>query len=162
MENILLVSDCNSLPTATIEFACYLAKLTDSKLTGVFLEHFPKEEVPVVKNIFGIPMVETIVASDLPGYNNIKKHLQENITLFTKTCLKHSVLAVVRTDKQEPISDLVTESLYADLIIVDPTLSVDATSTRVPSKLIKNFLNESKCPVIFPPLDFETINEIKQ
>jgi len=36
MEKILLALDAHQLETNTIDFACFIAKLTGSKLTGVF------------------------------------------------------------------------------------------------------------------------------
>ena len=39
MEKILLAIDAHNPDKNTLEFACYLARLTKSKITGVFLEN---------------------------------------------------------------------------------------------------------------------------
>ena len=47
MEKILLAMDALNLNMNAIDFACYVAKLTRSRLTGVFLEGLI-EERPLV------------------------------------------------------------------------------------------------------------------
>ncbi len=60
MEKILLALDAVNLNTNAIDFACFIAKLTHSRLTGVFLEGLLDERplVPV-----GDDIVETVDAN---------------------------------------------------------------------------------------------------
>ena len=38
----------------TLEFACYLGRMTKSKVTGVFLENLAAEEKPLLKQMQGM------------------------------------------------------------------------------------------------------------
>ena len=54
MEKILLAIDAINLDKNSLEFACYLAQLTKSKVTGVFLENLMSEERPVLRQVRGM------------------------------------------------------------------------------------------------------------
>ena len=49
MKRILLVIDAINSDKNVTEFACFLGRLTKSKVTGVFLENLTAEEKPVLK-----------------------------------------------------------------------------------------------------------------
>lgn len=51
MEKILLAIDAINLDNTSLKFACYLAGLTNSKITGVFLENLLAEEGPLVNKM---------------------------------------------------------------------------------------------------------------
>ena len=51
MEKILLVIDEETLDMDSLSFACYIAELTNSKITGVFLENRAEDEKPVLKKM---------------------------------------------------------------------------------------------------------------
>ena len=51
MEKILLAVDAINPDNNSLEFACYLGRLTKSKITGVFLENLPIEERPLLKKV---------------------------------------------------------------------------------------------------------------
>jgi len=53
MEKILLAVDAINPDKNTLEFACYLGRLTKSKVTGVFLENLVAGERPVFKQMHG-------------------------------------------------------------------------------------------------------------
>jgi len=49
MKKILLAIDAEKLDQKSLGFGCYLAQLTGSPLTGVFLENVHSENAPGVK-----------------------------------------------------------------------------------------------------------------
>lgn len=67
IKQILLAIDAIYADKNTLKFACYLGRLTKSKVSGVFLENFPKGETPVLKQMQGMAYPDC-------GYNyQIKK-----------------------------------------------------------------------------------------
>lgn len=52
MEKILLAIDAVNPDTNGLDFACYLGRLTRSKITGVFLENLVAEERLVFKEMY--------------------------------------------------------------------------------------------------------------
>ena len=63
MENILLVINGSKADRNTVDFACYIANLTHSKLTAVFIENIAGEEQACV---------EAIICAALCGNNHGK------------------------------------------------------------------------------------------
>lgn len=53
MEKILLAIDATNLNINSLDFACFLGRLTKSKITGVFLENRVVEEKPALKAMQG-------------------------------------------------------------------------------------------------------------
>ena len=66
MKNILLAVNAAKLEMNAVDFACYIANLSHSKLTGIFLENALEPKVPELRTFHGLPFVETIVANDIP------------------------------------------------------------------------------------------------
>ena len=55
---ILLAIDAINPDKNAMEFACYLGRLTKSKVTGVFLENLAAEEKPVLKQMLGMAYMD--------------------------------------------------------------------------------------------------------
>ncbi len=160
MEKIILGIDARQINTKALYFACYIANLTRSKLTGIFLENLPVEDVPVMKRLYGIPYVETIVAADIPGNDLKKKVCEQNIRLFREICDSKAVNCSVHRDKGVPAAELVAESRFADLLIADTDLSFRDKQEKPPSAFLNEVLAKSECPVVIAPSDFYGIDEI--
>src|SRR5579872_3425005 len=57
MHKILLALDAHQLKTNAIDFSCYLARLTRSRLTGVFLEDVLADRPDLAASIaYGVPL----------------------------------------------------------------------------------------------------------
>ena len=125
MEKILLALKADEVNVQAVEFACYIAKLTNSKITGVFLENELVEDIPVRKSFHGYPFVETIVASDLPGYDEKQKKYRENTKLFEDACANRGARYEVITKKMAPANEIITESRFADLLILSAVMWAD-------------------------------------
>jgi hypothetical protein len=160
MENILLAIDAEELEMNAVDFACYMARLTRSSLTGVFLENSFVEDVPVVKIAYGMPYVETIVANDLPGIVEKKNTIHANIALFGEACSKRGVNCFVRHVKASPLKEMLAESRFADLIIVSAETSFGKKHEGVPTHFVKELLAGSECPVVVAPHYLDRVDEL--
>jgi nucleotide-binding universal stress UspA family protein len=160
MKNILLVIDGDHLNKENILFACYLAALTESRLTGIFLENNVLDPVPALKMAYGMPYTETMVASDAPGYHQRKLDQQQNMDTFKAICGKQGILSSVHPDTGFPLTQLMTESRYADLIIIGNDLAFQASDQSRPTHFVKDFLRNAECPVVVAPRHFNGIDEI--
>lgn len=59
-----------------------------------------------------------------------------------------------------PSSELIEESRFADVMIVDAETSFNTPFEGIPTGFIKDVLKKAECPVIIAPENFETIDEI--
>lgn len=63
-------------------------------------------------------------------------------------------------DRNKPLRELVSESRYADLIILNPGLSPDKNDSGIPTEFVKRSLEKSECPVIVASGSFETVDRL--
>jgi nucleotide-binding universal stress UspA family protein len=155
MEKILLAMDGYQQNTYAIDFACYLAKLTHSRLTGVFLEGIPeggepgitRQEPPIA---FGELSVSAVAADPV---------LQQ-VTRFREACLRREVVAKVHRDRGVPIGDMLLESRFSDLIVVDPETSLRKVGKEFPGSFIRDMLLSAECPVVVCPYRFDSLEEV--
>jgi len=137
MEKILLAMDAAHLNEQTIDFACYVARLNGSRITGVFLE--------------GEALVTAAVPSDVA---------EANIQLFREACICRDTVSSIHRDRGIPLARIVAETRFADLLIVDPETSFTGPEGQLPGHFVRDVLGSSECPVLIAPDSFESIEEI--
>ncbi|PWT77604.1 MAG: hypothetical protein C5B59_03800, partial [Bacteroidetes bacterium] len=157
---ILLALDGTQLDMNTIEFACYIAKVRQSRLTAIVVENLKGEERPRLKQLYGLPYVETITTEDFPENQVKEKACKENERIFGDACVNRGVNFRIHHNRQTSVRDLIEESRFADMIIVSPTTSFLDQTESAPSQFVKHLLEGSECPVIISPYSFEVIDEI--
>src|SRR5215204_4772607 len=160
MEKILLAINPEKINTNTIEFACYLANLTHSNLTAIFLEHTAGEQTPVLKTAFGGAYVETILESDFRGKADVNNRWQQNVYAFENACSNRGVISCIHRHKGVATAEVIFESRFADMLIVDPEISFRDKPEVLPSSFVKEVLAKSECPVVVAPYSFNGIDNI--
>ena len=143
-----------------LDFACYLGRLTKSKITGVFLENLPVIQPAMVITFDGssLPVLDTNKTS--PDYGEKRKLTDDNISRFKKACENRAVRCNVHRDKGVPVKEIIAESRYADLVVVDPATSFNASFEGTPTEFVKDILKDAECPVIIAPEIFDPVDEI--
>ena len=85
MKKIILAVDAVNLNTHTIDFACYLAKLTRSKLTGIFLENM-LTAAPELSQRIG-SLTPSSYNKDTGTLTDKRKIIDDNISRFREAIL---------------------------------------------------------------------------
>jgi len=157
MEKILFISDAVAMSRQCLDFSCYLGNLTHSKVTGVFLEN---QEMELRS---GETLEEMAVCAPVPGVPfNIQKQLYRdgNISLFKNICESNGVNCEIHKNLGMPVAEVLMESRYADLLVVDAATSFSWRSEGVPTAFVKEVLEKAECPVIIAPSAFDGIDEV--
>lgn len=160
MEKILLAIDGISLNRNGLDFACYLARLTKSKVTGVFLENLVADEKPVLKQMQGLRYVDWEVDEKSYEYTSKMRLIERNISMFKEGCISREVRFSVHRDRGVPARQLIEESRFADVIIVDSETSFNKRYEGVPTEFVRDILKKTECPVIVAAENFDAIDEI--
>ncbi|HET9279620.1 MAG TPA: universal stress protein [Flavitalea sp.] len=160
MEKILLAINPAKINVNTIDFACYIANLTGSKLTAVFLKHLKREETPSLKAFHGGVSVESVLQSDLPQNSERLNQWEQNVHVVENACKNRGVTCCIHRDKGVPTEDVVFESRFADMLIVDAEMSFHDKPETLPTEFVREVLAKSECPVVIAPYSFYGINEI--
>lgn len=134
--------DAMNLNTNVIDFGCYIARLTHSRLTGIFLEGLKEDRPVVMATQEGMATVEM------------------NIHRFRDACLCRETLSLIHRDRGVPLGEIIAESRFADLIIVDPETAFNRRDAVMPGKFVKDVLRSAECPVLIAPYSSGDMDEI--
>src|SRR4051794_208645 len=160
MQKILVIINAEKPQIPCLDFAAYVADLTNSKLIGVFVQHTIYEDMPAIKTIGGTPYVEEITIGMLQTKAE-KNTLLQGIQQFKDSCSERMIDCTVHSDRGIAIHEVITESRFADYIITDAAISFLKNETEaIPSSFLKLLLKQSECPVIVAPDEFSSIDEI--
>jgi hypothetical protein len=150
MKRVLVAIDARQVNVNVLDFACFIAKLTHSKLTGVFLDTEVQE--PVVQPVYSEP--------GSPVIKEKRKLFGEGIRVFREACTNRGANCSVYNEISIPSAELIKESRFAEVLIVDPDMSFKDRKEEIPSAFIKDVLAKSECPVILAPFNFYGVDEI--
>jgi hypothetical protein len=156
MKKMLLVIDATYVNTNTLDFACYLASLSHSKLTGVFLDNHLEDAALAISLAYGAPFSGMVVS----GTEQKRSLCKDNISIFREACSKKNISYSIHHDRNVPAEEIIGESRFSDLIILDAKTSFDIKAQEAPTGFVKKVLMEAECPVIVAPECFTAIDEI--
>lgn len=157
MEKILLAIDSLNPDTNALDFACYLGRLTKSRITGVFLGN----HVPASLRSSGAGSDESGEGEETAmQYEEEVRLAEKHITLFKEGCIARDVRYSVHQDSGEPAAGLIKESRFADVIVLNAETSFNETFDGVPTEFVKQVLKKAECPVIIAPETLDPVEEI--
>lgn len=157
MEKILFVTDAVKLNMQHLDFACFLANLTHSRLIGVFLENTEGETRSKET------LQQLAVASSLSGgsVRELKEnYCEQHIRSFKDGCELRGVNCSIHRNRGIPAAEVIGESRYADLIVIDPGISFADVRENIPTSFVKEVLQGAECPVVIAPEGFEGIDQV--
>lgn len=143
----MLALDAEKPDQQTILFSYFLARLTGSGLTAIFLENLPAEDVKNEKLFYSSAFSGSDSSGSEPETSFREKVSLENIRTFKTACEERGIPCFVHRDQGDPLDELIAESRYADVIITGPVL-FSSSSLQIPAGLVEDLLLKSECPVI--------------
>lgn len=148
MKKILAAFDGTKYSEGASKYAIEIAKATNSLLVGVFIQDMRYMSYTYAY-AWDQPFIDftTIEASQ----KEEKEKIDLNIKLFRHHCDEKGVHHKVHLDKGVPLQELLQESVFADLIIIDENTSFFSLGDQKPSPFMKDFLADSHCPVLIVP-----------
>lgn len=160
MKKILLAIDAKNINMPALDFACYLGRLTSSRITGVFLENLVANEKPVLKSIHGGKYLDWEIDTDSPEYKFKEETLEKNIHFFKEACERRGVVPWIHRDRGVPAREIIHESRYADLLVIDSATSFNKRYEGSPTEFVREILESAECPVFIAPQHFEELAEV--
>lgn len=158
MKKILYVTDALNLHLENLEFAGYICGLAQSKLLAVFLEN---DELEMRTE----SMIRTAAVN--AGLNvteetlSLKQHTCDtNIQRFKTACETKGIDCAVHRDRGNPLAEIILESRYADLLLLDVTTTFSANNEGTPTDFVKDVMSNAECPVMLMPERFNGVGEI--
>ena len=156
MKKISFITTGLSPDTKSIDFACYMASLTEAALTGVFLKEDSQELVPHREPKHSY--FKDIKESSAPAV--VHMDVDQGMRYFTQECQKKGIQSNVYQQLGNPVENAVHESRFSDLLIIGAEEISNTHYNHIPSPFIKQVISRAECPVIIAPAYFEAIDNI--
>jgi hypothetical protein len=158
MEKILVLMDPIKPGNHALEFACFLRRQTPSNITCILLD-YPETSRRVHRDLHGFPVA--FAGQDLRK-NQIasEARTEARISALKKKYAGMNVDFEINRNYILGEEDILSESQFADLLILDAGIMSDEESEGSPTSFARGILKKSACPVIVAPEDFEELEEI--
>ena len=153
MERILVLVDPSGLDRETMKFACYIANLTKSTLTGIFFNPDMHHQLQKAEAIRHAGSISTDVI-------NQQHHLSELKSGFIQYCDNHQTLTKPEIIEVKQVEDIYTHTRFADLLILTPDYGAMPDRSVLASDNILSVLKQAECPVFVAPLSMKDLSEI--
>jgi len=148
MEKILIALGTGRPDKETLAFGCYLARLTRSKLTGIFFDRQYE------------PMLSWEYYQERGRGTDHTIPLEQCMAIFRETCVLEEVNYVLHRDHGLPAEEIIEETRFADVLIIDAQSAFLNGEGISQLEGLKTLLRKSECPVIIAPETFEIMDEI--
>ena len=160
MQKILLAIDAVDPDRSLLTFGYYLARLTNSKITGLFLENIVAEEKPSIKAVAGRAYLDWVVNEQSEQHQQKMHTIENNIQQFMQQSVNEGVACDIQRKEGVPYRELEDESRYADIIVLSSDTSFKKRYEGSPTTFTRDVLSHVECPVIVAPKSFSGIKQI--
>ncbi|HEX6334580.1 MAG TPA: universal stress protein [Flavisolibacter sp.] len=158
MKKFIAAFDGLKFSESTQEYAIYAAKNCNAHLVGVFLEDFTRHR-------YSIAEVSTYNGADFDEHLKDLNHQEQEerdraVSLFEEACTRNGVTFTIHRDKNIALQELLHESIYSDLLIIDASETLSRYSEKAPTRFIRELLDDVQCPVLLVPPKFKPLQAV--
>ncbi len=159
MNKVLWLVNPLQVTEMEIDFPKYIQELTHCNLLCILLENNFYETLPMYTGDPMFPAVDFSVINSTLNEEAIQR--SDNARhAFVEMCGKKGLQFSIHNDKGNPVTEVVKESRFADLILVKNSLSFNAAFEELSGNFVKKVLGKSECPVLVVPDDHQVFDEI--
>lgn len=152
MKKIIAAIDGLKYSTATTSWATQVARMSDSHLVGVFLE----DEMYTSFNVYELLVKRDVPERKLQHYRQKDQDQRDkSVQLFSKACDHAAVNYSIHRDHNPALQELVHESVFADLLVIDKRETFTHYEEPAPALFIRDALAGAHCPVLLVTEAFE-------
>lgn len=157
MEKIITALDGLDISQSAIAYTVFVARQCKAHVVGVFLDD-------LTRHSYGV--------SDLVGDGQaFDKRLQElnsrdqatrdgAVQIFEQTCREAGLDFSVHRNRNVALQELLHESIYADLLIVDSKEDFTRLKKEPPTEFLRDLLTDVQCPVLVVPQAYMPVERL--
>lgn len=158
MKKFIAAFDGLKFSESTLDYAIFLAKNASAHLVGVFLEDFTRHS-------YTIADITRFEGEDFDRHMhdlNVKdkEERNESVDKFEEACRNAGVNYTIHRDRDVAIHELLHESIYADLLIINEDETLTRYEEPAPTRFIKDLLSDVQCPVVIVPTHYIPVDKI--
>ena len=157
MKKIIAAIDGLKFSESTSNYAVHIAQELNAHLVGVFLDDATYNSY----KIYDLVVKEGVSDQKLKQYdekdNETRRTAAEN---FEKMCSDAGLNYSIHHDHNIALKELLHESIYADLLIIDAKETLTHYDEKQPTRFIRDLLAGVQCPVLLVPSRYKTVEKI--
>lgn len=157
MKRIIAAFDGLKYSASTRDYAIDLAKVTNMHLTAVFLDDFSYTSYKVYELITKDGVSEKKLRQLTQKDNNTRKRAAADMEA---ACQKAGISFNIHHDRRIALKELLHESIYADLLIIDSKETLTHYEEEPPTRFIRDLLAEVQCPVLLVPKKYRPVERV--
>ncbi len=157
MKKIIAAFDGLKFSESTLAYASQVINMSHAHLVGVFLEDFTYTSYKISDLITKDGVSEYKVGLLEEKDKNTRR---QSVELFEHTCQAAGFQFNIHRDQDIAIQELIHESIYADLLIIDARETLTHYEEPAPTRFIRDLLSEVQCPVLLVPSSYKPIENI--
>ena len=160
MQKIVVAFDSLHFSESALQYAIYLGRQRKTNLVGVFLDN------PSYNTFFTLPDTFSEDDDDVATQKKIRRLKRKDsltkangLKRFETECSAAAIRYSIHGDNFDS-NDLIRETIFADLLIIDAHEKFTASLQEAPSSFIRNLLKNTHCPVLLVPESFTAIESV--
>jgi nucleotide-binding universal stress UspA family protein len=149
MKKFIVAIDGLKYSRDAIDYAVHLSKQANAHLVGVFLDDFTYHSYKIYELVGD--EVEDLMRRRIALEEKDERTRQQSVDHFEETCHKAGLEYTIHHDRNTALQELLHESIYADLLIIDGKETLTHYSENLPTRFIRDLLSQVQCPVLVVP-----------
>lgn len=157
MKRIIAALDGLHYSTITRDYSIQLTKNSDAHLTAIFLDDMTNTSY----KIYNLVVKEGVSEKKIKSYKEKDKITRINASHdFDSEAKKAGVQYNLQHDKFIALNELLHESTFADLLIIDSKESLSHHTEQSPTRFIKDLLSDVQCPVLLISQEYVPLKKV--
>ncbi|MFY0254186.1 universal stress protein [Chitinophaga sp. 30R24] len=158
MQKIAAIFDGLKFSESTLYYAVLLAKEQQAHLTGIFPDDFTYNSFSMYELLKS--GVEQAKLNELEEEDKAKRIAAA--ATFEAACKQAGISYNMHQNKNISLLEVLQESIYADLLIIDAHETFARVEMAPPTRFIRDLLVDVQCPVLIVPSEYHTIPSISE
>jgi nucleotide-binding universal stress UspA family protein len=156
MSKIIAAIDGLKFSESAAKYAIEVSKQTNGQLVGVFLDDFTYHSY----KIYELVTDEGVSERRLKMLEEKDIDTRQNsVERFEELCRNDGVNYSIHHDRNIAIRQLLHESIYADLLVIDRKETLTHYEEKVPTRFIRDLLSNVQSPVVVVPQKYKPIEK---
>ena len=157
MKKIIAAFDGLKFSESLVTYAIGIAKQSKAHLVGVSLEDVTYHSFKLYDVIDEKESIDTRIKK-LEKKDSRRRKL--STLAFEAACQSAGINYSIHHDKSIALQELLHESIYADLLIINYTETLTHYNEKPPTRFIRDLLSNVQCPVLLVPDKYKPIDKI--
>jgi len=158
MQKIITALDGLNVSQSAIDYTIFIARHCNAHVVGVFLDDITYHSYRFSELISENGGVTDNRILELNTRDKTKR--DESVQVFEQACEQAGLEHAIHRDRNIALQELLQESIYADLLIIDCKESFSRFEKEPPTEFLRDLLSDVQCPVLVVPPTYRPLEKL--